>query len=181
MSEFRFADPAHPRIALAVFLAAAAGLVGMAGLWVFDGVTALERDLADQRAILERARVLGAGAAAGEAASTGDARVYRADTPQEARSRFQTDMQALADAHGLQIEVIRAEEMTREAGHVRLGLTLTGAIPEAALGGFLVALGSAEPMVIAREISLRRARGRSGGLPERSLPLKVRLAAYAAE
>ncbi len=176
MTEFRFADPAHPRLALAAFLAAAAGLLGMVGLWVFDGVTALESDLADQRAILERARLAEAEGAEGPPE---DPRIYRAETPQEARSRFQTDMQALADAHGLEIEVIRAEEMARDAGHVRIGLTLTGAIPEDGLGAFLVALGAAEPLVIAREVSIRRARGRAGA--ERSLPVKVRLMAYAAD
>ncbi len=178
MSEFRFADRRRPRIALAVFFAIGSVVLGFLGLWVFDGVTALEGDLADKRAILERARDV---EAEGTAAPAEDPRIYRAETPQEARSRFQTDMQALADAHGLEIEEIRAEEMTRDGGHVQLGLTLTGAIPEVALGGFLVAIGSAEPMVVAREISVRRARGRSGAGRERNLPVKVRVMAYAAE
>ncbi|MEO0822338.1 MAG: GspMb/PilO family protein [Pseudomonadota bacterium] len=171
MSEFRFARPTRPPLAFAAFLAVAALGLGALGQELLGGVATLERDIADKRALIQRAAMT---VDAGPAIA-----VYEAATAEEARARFQTDIQAIADAHGLAVETLGTADMVITDGLVRMALTVNGSLPENALGALLVALEAARPAILLDGISLRRARGRQAANAARLLPIRIEIAAYA--
>lgn len=154
MSVFHFAQPGLPR---RVALGAAYGvavLCTLLSLMLIGGHNDRRAEIAEMRAVIARAE--GGG-------STGDsglppASFYTGETPQLAQAALQTDLQALAETHSIEIEVIRADQIEQIDGFVRLNLTLSGLAPEAELGRFLHGLSVMEPIVVVEDLALRRAR-----------------------
>lgn len=171
MSEFRYPRPLEAKLALGCFATAVAIGLGALGFEAIAAIDGLETEIEDKRALLARARSVDTMPAAIEA--------YAAQTAEEARARFQTDLQALADESGLAIETLDAAELVLVNGMVRIGLTVSGSIPENELAGLLVALDAARPVMLVEGISLRRARGRQAVDAPRELPIRLEIAAYA--
>lgn len=103
---------------------------------------------------------------------------YQSETSQLAQAQLQSDMQALANAHDLQLEVIRADQITPNAGLLELGLTLNGVMPEPQLGAFLLALTQHQPTVVVDSINLRRARSMTQGVDDRLLSIQLELVGF---
>jgi Type II secretion system (T2SS), protein M subtype b len=154
MSAFVFMKPALPRI---VALSAAYGLAGLftlLALVLMSGNDDRRASIAEMEAVIARAET----AAAGGGSGLGPTAFYTGDTPQLAQAALQTDLQALAETHSIEIEVIRADQIEQIDGFVRLNLTLNGVAPETELGPFLHGLASMEPIVVVEQLNLRRAR-----------------------
>ncbi|MEM6677449.1 MAG: GspMb/PilO family protein [Pseudomonadota bacterium] len=173
MSEFRFPRPSDPPLALGGFVLAVGLGLGMLGLEAVAAIQDLERRIADKEALLARAVTTGPGT--GQPALP----VYSGATAEEARVQFQTDIQAMADAAGLEVETLAAEEMTISQGMIRMGFAINGSIPEQDLPALLVALDGARPAIMVETIALRRGRGRRAVQGPRLLPIRLELAAYA--
>lgn len=149
-----FARPALPRI---VALSAAYGLAALftlLSLVLMSGHDDRRASLAEMEAVIARAET----AASGGGTGLGAEAFYTGETPQLAQAALQTDLQALAEAHSIEIEVIRADQIEQIDGFVRLNLTLNGVAPETELGSFLAGLAAMEPMVVVEQLNLRRAR-----------------------
>ncbi|PJI84917.1 type II secretion system (T2SS) protein M subtype b [Yoonia maricola] len=154
MSSFRFIQPALPR---RMVLGAGCGVIALLTLAGFGLVAAAQNqrdEIADLNATIARAE------AAGPTTTTGlpDSAFYTGDTPQLAQAVLQSNLQSLAQAHSINIEVMRADQIDQIDGFVRLNMTLNGVAPETELGAFLHGLAVLEPIVVINEISLRRAR-----------------------
>lgn len=154
MSDFNFAKPDLPRrVALGTGYGLA-GLFTLVALMLIAGHDDRRASIAEMEAVV--ARVEGEGADGG--AALGPAAFYTGETPQLAQAALQTDLQSLAEANSVEIEVIRADQIEQIDGFVRLNLTLNGIAPEAELGRFLHGLAAMEPIVVVEQLSLRRAR-----------------------
>jgi hypothetical protein len=154
MSVFHFAQPGLPR---RVTLGTAYGVAGFAtllALALIAGHDDRRAAIAEQRAVVARAEAAASGGGTGLPPSF----FYRGETPQLAQVALQTDLQALAETHSIEIEVIRADQIEQIDGFVRLNLTLNGVAPEAEIGGFLHGLAAMEPIVVVEQLILRRAR-----------------------
>ena len=138
--------------------------------------------LSDRRAEVGalRAEIASAEALTARAAAAGGApsRLIEAATPQEAQSAQQAALRALADVHGLDVEVMRTTELETVGGLGTVGLMLTGALPEPALEGFLAALGADSPFFEVTALDLRRARAVSRADPRRRLAVQVAVRSY---
>ena len=154
MSVFHFAQPALPRRVALTAAYGVAGLCTLLALALIAGHDDRRAEIAEMEAVIARA------AGAGSAGGTGlpPAAFYTGETPQLAQAALQTDLQALAETHSIEIEVIRADQIEQIDGFVRLNLTLNGVAPEAELGRFLHGLAAMEPIVVVEQLSLRRAR-----------------------
>ncbi|MEL6480619.1 MAG: GspMb/PilO family protein [Pseudomonadota bacterium] len=172
MSEFRFPNPSRAKLAFGAFATVVALGLGTLGLEAIAAINALETEIEDQKALLSRARLAEAPAQAIDA--------YRASTAEEARARFQTDLQGLADEAGLAIETLDTAELVLVNGMVRMGITIKGSIIESELATLLVALDAARPFMLVEGITLRRARGQRSKTTPRELPIRLEIAAYAA-
>lgn len=106
---------------------------------------------------------------------------YQSDTPQLAQAQMQSEMQAVAEEYDLQLEVIRADQIEQIDGHVLMGLTLNGVVPEENLGGYLQALAAHEPMIVVETINLRRARSSNRGADDRPLAIQLKLSGFTAQ
>ena len=133
-------------------------------------VAALSAEIASAEALTARA------SAAGRAPT----RLIEAATPQEAQSTQQAALRALAEAHVLDVEVMRTTELETVGGLGSVGLVLTGALPEPALEGFLASLGTASPLFEVTALDLRRARAVSRADPRRRLAVQVAVRSYLA-
>lgn len=154
MSDFRFAKPALPMRAVTTAGAALVVLITGAGLILLAGADSQRAAQAQNRDIIARAA---AANAAGDPALQAD-QFYKGDTPQLAQAALQTNLQTLAQNFGIEIEVIRADDIEQIDNVVRLNLTLNGVAPEAELGAFLHGLGTLKPAIIVEQLNLRRAR-----------------------
>ncbi|MEL7172462.1 MAG: GspMb/PilO family protein [Pseudomonadota bacterium] len=172
MSEFRFPNPSRAKLAFGAFATVVALGLGTLGLEAIAAINALETEIEDQKALLSRARLAETPAQAIDA--------YRASTAEEARARFQTDLQGLADEAGLAIETLDTAELVLVNGMVRMGITIKGSIIESELATLLVALDAARPFMLVEGITLRRARGQRSKTTPRELPIRLEIAAYAA-
>jgi hypothetical protein len=154
MSGFHFANPGLPR---RVALGAAYGLAGffsLLALALIAGHDSRRAEIAEMKDVIARAE---AAASRGETGLP-PAAFYTGETPQLAQAALQTDLQALAEAHSIEIEVIRADEIEQIDGFVRLNLTVNGIAPETELGHFLHGLAAMEPVIVVELLSLRRVR-----------------------
>jgi Type II secretion system (T2SS), protein M subtype b len=154
MTGFQFAQPGLPR---RVVLGAGYGLAGLCALLallLISGHDNRRAAIAEMEAVIARADDAGPGGAAGLAATA----FYTGETPQLAQAALQTDLQALAETHSIEIEVIRADQIEQIDGYIRLNLTLNGLAPETELGRFLHGLAAMEPIVVVEQLTLRRAR-----------------------
>lgn len=105
--------------------------------------------------------------------------LYESETPQLSQAEMQSNMQELAQAHRVSLEVIRADQIEPLPGNVRLVLTLIGVVPEEQLGAYLVSIANHEPMIVVDSISLRRARTTNRALGERPLSIQLQLSGFA--
>jgi len=133
---------------------AAAAVCTLLSLTLIAGHDSRRAEIAEMEALI--ARVEGAGP--GGATGLEPAAFYSGETPQLAQAALQTDLQALAEAHSIEIEVIRADQIEQIDGFVRLNLTLNGIAPETEIGRFLHGLAAKEPIVVIESLSLRRTR-----------------------
>ena len=154
MRAFHFYRPDLPRrVLLACGFAVAVALALMA-LALVAGHDDRKAEIAEMEALIARADAAGSSGGAG----LPPAAFYKGDTPQLAQAALQTDLQALAETHSIEIEVIRADQIEQIDGFVRLNLTLNGVAPEVELGRFLHGLAAMEPIVVVEQLTLRRAR-----------------------
>ena len=172
---FVFADPvgvarlgAQLRVATWLAVALASAL-----LWALVSdrraeVAALKSEISAAKALAVRASRSG----------DGPRRLIAAATPQEAQSAQQAALRELAEAHGFDVEVMRATELETVDGLGSVGLVLTGALPEPALEGFLLALRTASPFFEVTSLDLRRARTISRTDPRRRLAVQVAVRSY---
>ncbi|MDX8350552.1 GspMb/PilO family protein [Cognatiyoonia sp. IB215446] len=105
--------------------------------------------------------------------------LYQSETPQLSQAEMQSDMQELAQAHTVSLEVIRADQIETLPGNVRLALTLNGVVPEEQLGAYLVSIANHDPMIVVDSIDLRRARTTNRALGERPLAIQLKLSGFA--
>ncbi|MEJ6402878.1 GspMb/PilO family protein [Yoonia sp. 2307UL14-13] len=154
MSDFQFAKSTAP--ARAVYVAGIIGVTALIaiGLLALTGGSDRLADRAQNRDIIARAAALSNRGQVGLAQD----QFYTGDTPQLAQAALQTNLQTLAESFGIQIDVIRADEIEQIDNMVRLNLTLNGVAPEEELGEFLHGVGTLKPAVIVEQLSLRRAR-----------------------
>lgn len=176
MSDFVFKSPAAPK-RTAIALLSLSGMACVA-LGVLYWASAVSRglEIADLQSLVLKSQQM-SGAVSDPAA---DGRFYEGDTPQLAQTQMQSDMQALADKHKLKIDVIRAAQIQPDAKRIVLGLTLSGVIPEAALGAFLTDLSQHQPMLVVVAINLRRARGGRQAGAVRMLSIQLKLSGFVA-
>ncbi|MEO1154100.1 MAG: GspMb/PilO family protein [Pseudomonadota bacterium] len=170
MSTFHFANPDLPRkVGMGATLTMAALVAGAALLFV-GAAQDRRASIADKEALIARAEAMGGAGAIG----LSDASFFSGDTPQLAQAALQTDLQALAEGHRIDVEMIRADEIEQIDGLVRLNLTINGVAPELELGSFLHGLAAMEPLVIVEDLSLRPART-SRTNPERRIAFSASL------
>lgn len=170
MSTFHFANPDLPRkVSLAT-----GGLV--AGALVFFGLLMVSASsdrlgsISDKKATIARAATLSSSLSGG----LSDDAFFPGETPQLAQAAVQTSLQALAQAHRIDIEMIRADEIEQIDGVVRLNLAVNGIAPETELGAFLYGLASMNPIVVIEDLKLRPART-SRTNPERRIAFQASL------
>lgn len=158
MSDFRFARPDHPRRAV---LLAGAALVGAGLIVAWAAASGARTTLTDIVALQEtvaRAEAQRDVSAGERSGASAEALFYAGDTPQLAQAALQTDLQALAEAHDIAVEVMRADQIEQVDGLVRLNLSMTATVPEAQLGTFLQAVAARSPILVVEDVNLRRAR-----------------------
>jgi hypothetical protein len=151
---FHFHRPDLPRRVLLASGYAVAAVLTLLALGLVAGHDDRKAEITEMEALIARADAAGSGAGAG----LPPAAFYVGDTPQLAQAALQTDLQALAETHSIEIEVIRADQIEQVEGFVRLNLTLNGVAPEVELGRFLHGLAAMEPIVVVEQLNLRRAR-----------------------
>ena len=170
MSAFHFANQDLPRkVTLAVGAGLAAVLV-LFGLAVNSAANNRYASVADKKAIVARADNLTGSLASG----LSDDAFFPGQTPQLAQAAVQTSLQALAQAHRIDIEMIRADEIEQIDGVVRLNLAIKGIAPEVELGAFMYGLASMTPIVVIEDLTLRPART-SRTNPERRISFQASL------
>ncbi|MEM6386422.1 MAG: type II secretion system protein GspM [Pseudomonadota bacterium] len=170
MSTFHFANPDLPqRVTLAAGGFVVAVLVLFSLLMVSASSNRLD-DIADKRALIDRVDAMAGRADSG----LSDEAFFPGATPQLAQAAVQTSLQALAEAHRINIDTIRADEIEQVDGVVRLNLSINGVAPETELGAFLYGLASMNPIVVVEDLSLRAARA-SRANPERRIAFQASL------
>ena len=170
MSTFHFAKPDLPRQVGTTALVGGVGLMSLIAVTIVGLANDRRAAIADKQALITRAETLGTDSARG---LSNDA-FFSGDTPQLAQAALQTDLQALAESHRIDVEMIRADEIEQIDGLVRLNLTINGVAPEVELGSFLTGLATMEPIVIVEDLSLRPART-SRTNPERRIAFTASL------
>ncbi|KIT15871.1 type II secretion system protein GspM [Jannaschia aquimarina] len=164
MSDFHFSRPKLPRQVLTVLFAGFV-LFGVGATGLTLSVANGKADaIADMRHTIARAE---ARTAPAQPSGETSEHFYKGTTPQLAQAALQTDLQTLAEAHDIAVEVMRADEIEQMDGMVRLNLTMTAVVPEAELGGFLQSVSGREPILVVEDLSLRRARASRSGSDRR--------------
>ncbi|MEM7719353.1 MAG: GspMb/PilO family protein [Pseudomonadota bacterium] len=170
MSTFHFANPDLPRkLSLGAGTALAAVFV-LFGLLMMSAANGRLDAIADKETLIARADVMSGRAAGG----LSDDAFFPGATPQLAQAAVQTSLQTLAEAHRIDIEMIRADEIEQIDGIVRLNLAINGVAPETELGAFLYGLASMNPIVVIEDLTLRAART-SRTNPERRIAFQASL------
>lgn len=170
MSTFHFANPDLPRRVTLWFGAAVGAVIVLFGLIMVAAASDRLGSIADKQATIARAEALSGSLASG----LSDDAFFPGETPQLAQAAVQTSLQALAEAHRISIEMIRADEIEQIDGVVRLNLAINGIAPEAELGAFLYGLASMTPIVVIEDLTLRPART-SRTNPERRITFQASL------
>ncbi|MEM7752379.1 MAG: type II secretion system protein GspM [Pseudomonadota bacterium] len=170
MSAFHFANPDLPRRVALCFGGAVAVAIVLFGFIMLGAANNRLGSIADKESIIARADALSGTLASG----LSDDAFFPGETPQLAQAAVQTSLQGLAEAHRIDIEMIRADEIEQIDGVVRLNLTINGIAPEAELGAFLYGLASMNPIVVIEDLTLRPART-SRTNPERRITFQASL------
>lgn len=169
MNMHRFYDPnlvGRARMGLWGAGALAAALVLVAGLYL---AYEQQRTIVDLQDRIDRVQALPKGGAASNDL------FLAAESPNIAQTRLQTQIQDLAAAHALEIDVIRVTDVEDQGRTIALGILLNGIIPEDRLAGFLSALESATPKILLDNMDMRRARVTSRRDPTRKIALRLGL------
>ena len=170
MSTFHFANPDLPgKVSLAAG-GLVAGIFVLFGLLMFSAANDRAGAIADKQTTIARAAALTGSLSGG----LSDDAFFPGETPQLAQAAVQTSLQALAQAHRIDIEMIRADEIEQIDGVVRLNLAINGIAPEVELGAFLYGLASMNPIVVIEDLTLRPART-SRTNPERRIAFQASL------
>ena len=170
MSAFHFAKADLPQtVSLAVWSGIAAIAVGF-GLMMLGAANDRLGAIADKSATIARAEAVSGRISGGLA----DSAFFEGETPQLAQTALQSSLQALAQSHRIDIEMMRADEIEQVDGLVRLNLAINGIAPEAELGAFLYGLASMNPIVVVEGLTLRAARA-SRTNPERRVVFQAKL------
>lgn len=167
MNAYHFSDPGavgKARTSLAIAAAVGLALVLGAGLMWTHQQQGTVADLQDR---IARANALP------QSAGQDSGVFLAAEDPNIAQTRMQTQVQELAAQHNMEIEVIRATDVTDEGRVIALGLTVKGVVAEADFAPFLTALSQTEPRILLDEIDLRRARLVSRRDPTRKLAVSL--------
>jgi hypothetical protein len=154
MTAFHFSDPGLPRRVALGAVYGVAGLCTLLALSLIAGHNDRRAVIAEMKDVVARAEGIESSGGTGLPPQA----FYTGETPQLAQAALQTDLQALAEIHSIEIEVIRADQIEQIDGFVRLNLTLNGVAPEAELGRFLHGLAALSPIVVIEDLSLRRVR-----------------------
>lgn len=170
MSAFHFANPDLPRKVALGFGSAIAAALALFGVIMVSATSARLDDIADKEALITRVATISGQATGGLSEDA----FFPGTTPQLAQAAVQTSLQTLAEAHRINIETIRADEIEQIDGVVRLNLSINGIAPEAELGAFLYGLASMNPIVVVEDLSLRAART-SRTNPERRISFQASL------
>lgn len=169
MNMYRFHPPGlvawTRRLASVAFVVLGLGVLGL-GLAM---VTAQQRNIAELQSRIARATDLP------DRTANTEATFLAAENPNIAQTRLQTQIQELATAHALEIDIIRATDVEDQGRALALGISLNGAIPEGQLAGFLTALDASEPKILLKSMDMRRARVTSRRDPTRKLALRLGL------
>ena len=169
MNMYRFHDPARvTRARIGVFAALVLGAVlvlalGMSLVW------SSKQNIADLESRIARVDALPQTGAAPETV------FLTAESPNIAQTLLQTQVQEIAAAHQLEIEVIRSDELEDQGRAIALGILLNGVIPEGEFAGFLTSLDAARPRILVDTLDLRRARVTSRRDPAPKLALRMGL------
>ena len=170
MSTFHFAKPDLPRkVGLGAGIAVAAALT-LFGFLMLGAANDRLSSIEDKKMTVARADAVSGRIASG----LSDDAYFKGETPQLAQTAVQTSLQALAQAHRIDIEMIRADEIEQIDGIVRLNLAINGIAPEVELGAFLYGLASMNPIVVVEDLTLRPART-SRTNPERRISFQASL------
>lgn len=170
MSAFHFANPDLPRKVALGFGTAVVAAFLLFGLVMFFAAQNRLDDIADNQALIARADAMTSAASGGLSSDA----FFPGTTPQLAQAAVQTSLQALAEAHRINIEMIRADEIEQIDGVIRLNLAINGIAPEIELGAFLYGLASMTPIVVVDDLTLRAART-SRTNPERRIAFQASL------
>lgn len=170
MSAFHFANPELPRRVSSIVGGVLAGGFVLVGLIIFAAANDRMSSISDKQNTIARASALSSSLSSG---LSNDA-FFPGETPQLAQAAVQTSLQALAQAHRIDIEMIRADEIEQIDGVVRLNLAINGIAPEVELGAFLYGLASMNPIVVIEDLTLRSART-SRTNPERRIAFQAGL------
>lgn len=170
MSTFHFANPDLPRKVSLMAGGVVAGAFVLFGVLMFGAANDRTGSITDKQSVIARAATLTNGLSNG----LSDDAFFPGETPQLAQAAVQTSLQALAQAHRIDIEMIRADEIEQIDGVVRLNLAINGIAPEVELGAFLYGLASMNPIVVIEDLTLRPART-SRTNPERRIAFQAGL------
>lgn len=170
MSTFHFANPELPQKLTLSLIYGATGFVLLMGLLMFSNASNRLASVADKSDMIARSEAR-AGSLSG---GLSDDAFFPGETPQLAQAAVQTNLQALAQSHRINIDMIRADEIEQIDGIIRLNLSIKGVAPEAELAAFLYGLASMNPIVVIEDLKLRPART-SRSNPERRISFQTSL------
>ena len=170
MNMYRFHDPA-------LVARTRTGLFALMGLGTLAAVTlglwlawSTGQTIADLQSRIDRVSTLSPAEA-----PAGDEMFLAAESPNIAQTRLQPQIQEIAAAHALEIDIIRSEEIADQGRRLHLGVTLNGVIPEDRFAGFLTDLEAATPKILVDSYDLRRTRVTSRRDTTRKLALRMGL------
>lgn len=170
MSSFHFKNPDLPRLVTLAFGGVCVGLMGLVGLVMLASANGRVDEVAQTEHLIARAAAV-TNSGGGEFS---ERTFFPGETPQLAQAAVQTSLQSLAEAHRVEIEMIRADQIEQIDGVVRLNLAVNGIAPEVELGAFLHGLAAMRPFVIVEDLTLRVARV-SRSNPERRIVFNASL------
>lgn len=154
MSGFHFRNPDLPRKVALGFGIGAAAILALLGVAMVSAANARVDTIATKNDTIARAAAMSNGGLGGLSEDA----FFPGATPQLAQATVQTSLQALAETHRVDIEMIRADEIEQIDGVVRLNLAINGIAPEAELGAFLHGIAAMRPILVVEDLTLRVAR-----------------------
>ncbi len=170
MSQFHFANPALPKKVGLATGGLVAGALALFGLVMVGASNDRLASIGDKEMTIARAAAMSGTVSTGLSSEA----FFPGETPQLAQAAVQTSLQALAEAHRIDIEMIRSDEIEQIDGVVRLNLAINGVAPETELSTFLYGLASMNPIVVVEDLTLRPART-SRTNPERRIAFQASL------
>ena len=174
MSEFIFQKPnAVRRFGTGLIILACIVLIALA-VMIANTVIARYDRIAELNDTIARAERMSASTSQTDTEFS----LYQNETPQLSQAEMQSDMQDLAEANQVRLEVIRADQIEPLPGNVRLILTLNGVVPEENHGAYLISIADHDPMIGVDSVDLRRARTTNRAMGERPLAIQLQLSGF---